>query len=242
MTISLDKTVREIAVEVPASVQVFETLGIDYCCGGRKSLEQACSDLHLATPEVLQKLQKVTEERSETDDGQWHSASLADLTQYIVRKHHSFVRQQGTRLEALAQKVRDKHGAKYPELARIADLFRALRDELSMHMSKEEQVLFPYITRLEHAVQSGQPAPHSPFGTVANPIQVMTDEHDDAGSLLGAIRRASNDYLPPVDACPSYYAFYDGLKAFERDMHYHIHLENNILFPRALALEENSRR
>ena len=240
MSITLDKTAREIATEDPSAISVFETLGIDYCWGGRKSLEQACADLHLGVNEVLQKLEEAATVNNPPDCTNWQTASLSELTQYIVSNHHKYVRQELVRLEGLCEKVGNKHGHAQPELKRIAALFLTMRDELSMHMTKEEQVLFPYIARLERAVQAQQPAPQAPFGTVANPIRVMVEEHDDAGSLMTTIRKLSNDYNAPAGACISYHAFYGGLKDFERDLHQHVHLENNILFRRALALEEQS--
>jgi regulator of cell morphogenesis and NO signaling len=238
MTITLDKTVREIAVETPSSVRVFETLGIDYCCGGRKSLEQVCTGLHLDVGRVMETLERAAAGTNDSDCADWQSSSLAELAQYIVRKHHKYARKELVRLESLGGKVGDKHAHAHPELKRVIDLVLALRDELSMHMTKEEQVLFPYIMRLEHTTQSGQPAPTPPFGSVANPIRVMIAEHDDASSLLSLLRKLSNGYEAPADACPSYHAFYDGLREFERDLHQHIHLENNVLFPRALLLEQ----
>jgi len=240
VAITLDKTVREIASETPSSIGVFETLGIDYCCGGGRSLEQACAGLHLDGGTVLEKLEKAAAETNVSDAPDWQAGSLAELTRYIVGKHHKYVRQELVRLEPLGNKVCGKHSHVHPELKRIMELLLALRDELSMHMTKEEQVLFPHIMRLEHAAQSGQPGPKPPFGSVANPIRVMIDEHDDAGSLLGLIRKLSNEYQPPADACPSFQAFYSGVREFERDLHQHIHLENNILFPRALLLEQES--
>ena len=240
MSITLDKTVREIATETPYSLRIFEQLGIDYCCGGRKSLEQACADLHLPVGEVVEKLEAAAAENSGAESTDWQAATLADLMQHIVRKHHKYVRQELARLEVLCEKVQNKHGHAHPELKRIAALFLTLRDEMSTHMIKEEQILFPAVVRLERAMELQQPAPRPGFGTLANPVQVTVHEHDDAGSLVSTIHKLSNDYTPPADACPSYQAFYIGLKEFERDWHQHIHLENNILFPRALNMEHES--
>jgi len=240
MTITLDKTVSEIARDTPSSIRVFETLGIDYCCGGRKSLGQACSDLHLSGAQALQELKKAAAETNDSDSIQWQTVSLAELMQQIVGKHHKFVRQEFVRLERLGEKVRNKHAQAHPELKKVFDLFLALRDELSIHMMKEEQILFPHIARFERAAQLRQPALAPVFGTVANPIRMMMDEHEDAGSLMALLRKLSDQYTPPASACPSYQGFYAGLKEFERDLHQHVHLENNILFPRALLLEQAS--
>ena len=238
MSINPDKSVGEIAAELPNSIPVFEMFGIDYCCGGRKTLEQACSELHLSPLQVLEQLENATPAPADANTADWQAASLEQLAQHIVSKHHKYVRRELVRLEPLANKVRDKHAQKHHELVRITYVLAALRDELSMHMSKEEQILFPYIARLERAAQSDQPASEAPFGRVANPIQVMLQEHDDAASLLRTLREITNQYKVPDDACPSYQVLYEGLQAFEQDLHHHIHLENNILFPRALVLEE----
>lgn len=238
MSINPDKSIGEIAAELPNSIPVFETFGIDYCCGGRKTLEQACSELHLSPLQVLEQLENATPGPADSSTADWQTASLEQLAQHIISKHHKYVRRELVRLEPLANKVRDKHAQKHSELIRITYLLAALRDELSMHMSKEEQILFPYIARLERTAQSAQAALEPPFGSVANPIRVMLKEHDDAAALLGTLRELSNHYKAPDDACLSYQALYEGLKAFEQDLHHHIHLENNILFPRALVLEE----
>ncbi|MBZ5525091.1 MAG: iron-sulfur cluster repair di-iron protein [Acidobacteriia bacterium] len=240
MTITLEKTVREIATETPASIRVFEKFGIDYCCGGRKSLEQACAELQLSSEQVIEKLDEATRQPAEPEPGQWQQASLASLVQHIVRRHHSFVRKELPRLEQLAEKVLNRHGQAHPELGRIRDAFLELRDELSEHMMKEEQILFPHIVRAEHALQARQSAPDSCFGTVANPIAMMMHEHDTAGSLIAEIRTLSGNFVPPPTACPSYQGLYAGFHDFEQDLHRHIHLENNILFPRAVEMEKLS--
>lgn len=239
MPISLDKTVREIATESPACIPVFESWGIDYCCGGQKSLEQACRDRDLSGIQVLEQLEKAADRPGE-DFTRWDTAKLADLARHIVSRHHVYVRQQLVRLEQLGNQVSRKHSQAHPEVTKVFELLMTLRDELSMHMMKEEQILFPYIARLEHATETGHSIPEPVFGTVANPVQQMMHEHDDASSLLAAIRKLTQVYTAPADACLSYSTFYAGLKEFETDLHQHIHLENNILFPRALKLEEQS--
>jgi regulator of cell morphogenesis and NO signaling len=240
MTITLDKTVREIAIETPSTIRVFEKFGIDYCCGGRKSLEQACAELQLSSEQVMEKLAEASRQPVEEDTAQWQTAPLAGLVQHIVSKHHKYVRQELPRIEQLAGKVFTRHGQAHPELEKIRDAFLQLNNELSAHMMKEEQILFPYIARVEHALQSRQPLPESCFGTVLNPIEVMVQEHDAAGALLAEIRSLSGNYTTPPEACPSYIALFTGLQEFERDLHQHIHLENNILFPRALDMEKTA--
>jgi regulator of cell morphogenesis and NO signaling len=147
------------------------------------------------------------------------------------------VRRELPRLAALAQKVVNRHGDNHPELPVIQATLLRLSDELTPHLAKEELVLFPYVAKLERAIADGSPRPLGCFGTVASPIAMMTQEHDDAGMLLEALRTRSNQYTTPEGACPTYHAFFDGLREFEQDLHQHVHLENNILFPRAIAME-----
>ena len=165
--------------------------------------------------------------------------SLESLSNHIVATHHAYVKQELPRLAVLAQKVVSRHGSTKPELATIAATLSQLDEELIHHLAKEEAVLFPYIAALEQAISVGTPKPHSCFGAVANPIAMMTQEHDAAGTLLAEIRRLSGNFTAPPDACPTFHAFYDGLWEFEQDLHQHIHLENNILFPRAIELEKS---
>jgi len=241
MSIAGNSTVAEIAVQHPTTVSVFERFGIDYCCGGRKPLEQACNELQLSLEQVLEKLQEAEGELPGDDTPDWQSASLAKLIQHIVRNHHAFVRQELPRLDVMSEKVETRHGEAHPELERVRSLVKELSQELLSHMIKEEQVLFPYIARVEHEAALGKPLGACAFGTVGNPIRVMTAEHDSAGTLLADIRRLTSGYTPPENACPTYRALFFALQEFERDLHQHVHLENNVLFPRALRLEESQR-
>jgi regulator of cell morphogenesis and NO signaling len=145
------------------------------------------------------------------------------------------------RITALAEKVTTRHGENHPELPTVRELFQRLCDDLRPHMFKEEMVLFPYIKQLERAAVAGDQAPYAPFGTVANPVRMMMLEHDAAGEILRELRAASGDYTPPADGCMSYQALYRALEEFEADLHQHIHLENNLLFPRAAELERQAR-
>jgi regulator of cell morphogenesis and NO signaling len=230
------KTVREIALEQPTAIRVFEQFGIDYCCGGRKPLAEACAAGNLEIDSVIAALEEA-EKRPGPEIENWAEKSLEGLSSYIVAKHHAYVKRELPRLAQLAQKVVNRHGSTEPELPAIANTLMQLDEELTHHLAKEETVLFPYIAGLERSVSTGTPRPHSCFGTVANPIAMMTQEHDAAGILTSEIRRLSGNFTTPEDACPTFHAFYDGLREFEQDLHQHIHLENNILFPRAIALE-----
>ena len=235
------KTVREYALEIPASTRIFEKLGIDYCCGGGKSLADACAQAGVALDEVLSSLMTNATSEGNFADEEWHTTSQAELITHIVEKHHAFTREELERLEALLAKVCGVHGQNHPELFQIQDQFGKLRRDLEPHMLKEESVLFPYIIRMEEAIVGNQALPTPPFGTVRNPVRVMMAEHDAAGYILGRIREASSDYTVPADGCISYKTLYSALAELEVDLHQHIHLENNILFPRAVEQENADR-
>ncbi len=170
----------------------------------------------------------------------FQAGTLAELIGHILDKHHTFTRHEMERLGALASKVYAAHGERHPELALVGSLFERLCQDLKPHMFKEEQVLFPYIIRLEQALAGKGAPPFAPFGTVNNPVRMMMYEHDAAGDLLRELRAATADYAVPADACLSYRTLYGALEAFEKDLHQHIHLENNVLFPRAAELESRA--
>jgi regulator of cell morphogenesis and NO signaling len=231
------QTVRDIALENPASIRVFEKFGIDYCCGGRKPLTEACEANSIAVDEVIAALERAAAEPV-LQAANWAGKPLADLINHIVNTHHAYVNQEIPRLTQLAARVVARHGDTMPELPVIQEKVAELSAELSSHLAKEEMILFPHIVRLERAMAEGQSAPRGCFGAVTNPIAMMTSEHDSAGALLAEIRKLSGDYTPPVGACPTFLNFYNSLREFEQDLHQHIHLENNILFPKAIALEQ----
>ncbi len=230
------KTVREIALEQPTSVRVFERLGIDYCCGGRKPLTEACSEHNLEVAAVVNALESAANGAAPSGPD-WAKASLGKMIEHIVATHHEYIRTELPRLEMLADKVVRRHGDTQAHLPALQNVVAQLGEELIHHLGKEGHVLFPYITKLEAAVNSGSELPQGCFGSVSNPIAMMTREHDDAGQALAEIERLTNNFTTPVGACPTYMAFYAALKEFEQDLHQHIHLENNILFPRAVELE-----
>jgi regulator of cell morphogenesis and NO signaling len=234
------KTVREYALEIPAATRIFEKLRIDYCCGGGTSLVDACTAVGVSVDEVLDSLNAEVESVSTSGARDWQALSQAELITHIVNKHHAFTREELVRLEALLAKVSGVHGKNHPELFQIQDQFGKLREELEPHMLKEESVLFPYIVRMEEAAVANQTLPPPSFRTVQNPVRVMMAEHDAAGYILGRMREASSDYAVPPDACISYQTLYSALKELEADLHQHIHLENNILFPQAVEVEMQS--
>jgi regulator of cell morphogenesis and NO signaling len=235
---ALTQTVREIALEQPHSIRVFERFGIDYCCGGRKPLSEACAANHISADDVLAALDSAASTAA-TLTGDWTKASLRQLIEHIVATHHTYVKSELPRLAMLAQKVVNRHGDTQAHLPAIQKALAQLDDELIHHLAKEENILFPYIAALEASQASGSALPDACFGTVTNPIAMMTSEHEAAGTLLAEIQNLSSNFITPVGACPTYHALYDGLKEFQQDLHQHIHLENNILFPRAVALESS---
>lgn len=239
MSVSTLKTVREWAVENPEAIRIFEKFGIDYCCGGGKSLEEACATAKHSIDEVLDSLELAEQQaKTKQKDRNWRIEPLADLVDHITRTHHKYTREEIARLGPLFDKVVSVHGKNHPELQQVRAVFRGLAQELTMHMMKEEAMLFPYIVRMEEAVIQREPVIPPPFGTVENPVTMMMHEHDSAGDALRAIRQLSSNYTAPGDACISYQTLYRALSEFEKDLHEHIHLENNILFPRAIAMEK----
>ncbi|HTJ44555.1 MAG TPA: iron-sulfur cluster repair di-iron protein [Kofleriaceae bacterium] len=217
MNISNDTTVGEVAAERPASLRVFERAGIDYCCGGRRSLASACAKAGVAMDELLAKIDDA--ERVTVTQTDWRSAPLADLIDHIEAVHHTFTRDELARATTLMEKVARVHGEVHPELPVMRGVLAELREELIPHLAKEERVLFPRI--------------RAGAGGIDAPVSVMLAEHDHAGDLLQHLRFLSKDYRLPDGACGSYRALYQSLEALEADLKVHIHLESNILFPRA---------
>jgi regulator of cell morphogenesis and NO signaling len=238
--ITKEKTVAEIALETPRAAAVFEEFGIDYCCGGELSLEEACAEAKASMVEVEQVLAEVRDARENADTVDWRNEPLYRLVEHIVNFHHQYVRRALPRVDQLLSKVLTAHGQKHHEIAQVQRHFHQLSEEMVGHMMKEEQVLFPYIIRMEEATTKHEPVPAPMFGTVRNPIRMMRAEHDTAGGTLKEIRKLTRDYDAPKDGCNSFRALYAALEEFERDLHQHIHLENNILFPKAEALEERA--
>lgn len=241
MNINSATTVRQLATEMPGATRVFEKFNIDYCCGGNKPLLEACFQAGVNLEEVEQQLARAaTTPSSEATD--FNEMRLPVLVEHIVNKHHVFTKDEMARLQPLFDKVVSVHGRNHPELLEANELFKRVCDDLTPHMFKEEQVLFPYIVNLAQAVTNKTPAPFAPFGTVNNPVRMMMMEHDVVGEIIRELRKATNDYTVPPDVCISYKTLYDALAAFEQDLHQHIHLENNILFPRAIETENLASR
>ena len=235
MSLTTNTTVSELVLEMPAATRVFEKMGIDYCCGGQRSLADACANAGVEFNDL--QLELTVCGRAQPTGPNFQTTTLENLINHIVFKHHSFTRLEIARLNTLWDKVYMAHGENHPELLEVYVLFRELGADLDAHMTKEERVLFPYVIRMEAASKKLVPSIRPPFGTVTNPIRMMMLEHDRAGQLLKKIRKLSSDYATPADACVSYKALYAGLEELEKDLHQHIHLENNILFPKAVEME-----
>jgi regulator of cell morphogenesis and NO signaling len=242
MMLSLNKTVRDVALEMPQATRVFEKLKIDYCCGGNKPLSVACATAGVEVADLERMLGEAGQIEAQGNGSlDFQRATLSELIDHIVEKHHVYTKDEMTRLEALIEKVVGAHGENHPELKGISGFFQHLCADLRPHMFKEEQVLFPYIIEMERCAVQSKPAPFAPFGTVNNPVRMMMMEHDTAGDLLRELRALSSNYTVPPDGCISYQTLYQALEAFEQDLHQHIHLENNILFPRAVEVEASLR-
>jgi regulator of cell morphogenesis and NO signaling len=242
MNITAEKSVRELALENTAATRVFETLGIDYCCGGNKSLEDACRNSNFSVDQVIDALEMAEEAAHAAQKNRnWQIEPLGDLVAHITNTHHKYTREEIARLLPLLAKVCSVHAKNHPELQRVHASFQALVQDLTVHMMKEERVLFPYIVSMEETVIQREPILPPAFGSVQNVVSMMEHEHDSAGNALRAIREASCGYTPPGDACVSYQTLYKALADFESDLHQHIHLENNVLFPRAIAMEKGAK-
>lgn len=228
-------TVKEFVVRDFRAAAIFERHGIDFCCKGGVSLETACAEKGL-DPALLYRELEGLAPADETQE-RYDDWELDALVGHIVSKHHRYVRSTIPILRKHTAKVASVHGERHPEVLEIGRLFEAVADEMHSHMFKEEMMLFPYINALASARRNGAPAPVAPFGTVANPIRMMEAEHSSAGGAMERIRALSSGYEPPADACTTYRVSYEELRQFELDLHTHVHLENNILFPGAVALE-----
>ncbi len=233
--------VRELAGKYPQTLAVFEKYGIDYCCGGEADIASAADVAGANLDELLADLDKAMEMPLPDDPElarDWWAAPASDLADYVESRHHAFLWKELPRLSELLAKVRKAHAARHGAmLDELSVAFTALRLEMEQHLAKEEKVLFPLIRDLDAASHGGEVhVTHS--GSVIEPIGQLEREHESAGETLEHIRTLTDDYTLPDDACPSFVALYDGLKALEADLHRHIHLENNILYPKAMELEE----
>ena len=226
-------TIGDIVANDFRAAEVFERFGIDFCCGGGRSIDDACRSVAADPADVWRALEALPPAAG--DDNDAAHLPLERLVDHIVSIHHHYVRQAMPTIARYLAKLVEVHGARHPELTRIESHFARLSSELAQHMLKEEHVLFPYVREL--AAGSGSGCAPSPFGTVENPIRMMRREHREAADEMEAIRSLTGGYVPPADGCTTYNVCLAELRRFEEDLHRHVHLENNVLFPKAIALE-----
>jgi len=232
----VQKTLADIVLCDARTAAVFDRLGMDYCCHGHQTLEDAATDAGLQSETIASEIDALgPSNQSGGPEEEW--ADLAALTRHITDHHHAYIREVVPTIRGWLDKLVTRHGARHTELRDVRETFNDLADELSTHMLKEEHILFPYVDALAAAYDGGHRLPSGPFGTVLNPIRVMEAEHREAADHLIRLRTLTDGYQPPADACTTYRACFEELARFQSNLHRHVHLENHVLFPRAIALE-----
>jgi regulator of cell morphogenesis and NO signaling len=232
----LSKSLAQIVTEQYETASVFEQFHLDYCCNGKRSLQEACEENHISSEEVLGALQNVYGVKPNKLD--FDQIKLSDLVDYIVYTHHSYIRKEMPAILMSLEKVASSHGQQHNELYKISELFVDLSNEMTRHIYQEETVLFPRIKLLEQYGYEPVPFDIKHFQYLELPIIDLRDDHEDAGNIMSEIRKLSNNYVPPENSCTTYNLLFKRLKAFEIDLHHHVYLENSILFPKALDLEK----
>jgi len=243
-TIKETATVRELLQKYPDARRVFERFGVDYCCGGSHDLKTAAAEAKIPVETLLMALASELEAPlpGQEPERNWNTLTATELVEHVLDRHHAFMREQLPRIDGLLDKVLKVHVAHRQMLTAVQETFHALKDEIEEHLFKEENILFPLIVQWDaHSAGSG-PMPVAHCGAVQNPIRQMEHEHDSAGAALARLRELTGSYSPPPDACPTFRTLYEGLQAIEPDLHQHIHLENNYLFPKAVELEAAARK
>ena len=231
-----EQTVGGLVAEDHRKADVFKKYGIDFCCGGKKTVAKACADKNVNISLLLSDIAALDEKTQK--EIEFKTLKTDALIHHIVSKHHEYLKINMPLIFEYSQKVAKAHGNAHPEVVEIFSLFGELKDELTNHLYKEENILFPYIQNLSEAYDNKLTVDTPPFKTVENPIHMMEQEHVDAHQLLDKIKKLSTEFTPPESACTTYKILYIKLKEFEDDLYQHIHLENNILFPRAVELEK----
>ena len=217
---------------------IFEKYHLDFCCKGKRSLEQACNEQHLPVSQVVEELEGIFAKENHKNTLDFDKMDLAQLCDYIVQTHHAYVKNELPQIYAYLQKVYSKHGDRHPELQKIFEIFAAVKEEMEGHMKKEELILFPRIKELQKLTNNENANFQLSITYLQSPITVMEQEHDHAGNMMNDIRNLTGNYTAPQDACTTYRLSFASLQAFEIDLHQHVHLENNILFPKALEIEK----
>ena len=240
MTTLQERTVAEVVTENIKAAHIFKKHGIDFCCGGGISIAKACEKAKV-DPAILE-AELVNLDNAPDRASDYNSWKLDFLTDHIINVHHHYVEENSPLLLQYAKRVNHVHGHHYTELAEIESLVTKVVQTMAAHQRKEELILFPFIKKLVKAEREGTEVPPIHFGSVENPIHMMEEEHEEAGEILRRISELSDNYTPPQGACNTYRAFYAKLDEFEQDLHHHIHLENNILFPKSLKLEKKLKK
>ena len=236
MKIEKNATVAEVVSENIKTAHIFKKHGIDFCCGGGISIEKACQKNNVDFNVLESEMQSIDEKPERAHD--YNKWDLEFLIDHIVNVHHTYVEESLPIMVQYAERVAHVHGHYYTEVVRVNELVAEVVQELAAHLKKEELILFPFIKLLAKAENEGTTSPQPPFGTVNNPIRMMETEHENAGDIFKEIAKLTNNYTPPEEACNTFRALYAKLEEFEQDLHQHIHLENNILHPKAIALEK----
>jgi len=239
MNIQENQIIGELVAQDYRTAAIFKKYGIDFCCQGNRTINEACEKKSIDEKQVVSDLNTIMQSASQTEStSEYKNWPLDLLADYIEKKHHRYVQTKTQEIQPYLEKICRVHGDRHPELLEINEHFNATAGELAMHMKKEELILFPFIRKMEKSKHEhiALDAPH--FGTIQNPIQMMMNEHTTEGDRFRKIETLSNNYTPAADACSTYKVTFALLKEFEQDLHLHIHLENNILFPKAVALEK----
>ena len=232
-----EKTIGDFVAENFRTAEVFKKYNIDFCCKGGRTVEEACDKKKVSPEEIYKELEEVANRKSEDID--FNSWPLDLLADYVEKTHHRYVEEKSAMLIPYLNKLCKVHGERHPELFEINELFIGSAQDLAAHMKKEELILFPFIKQMVEAKKNGEPLPAPRFGTVENPVAMMKHEHEAEGERFVKIAELTNNYEFPDDACGTYQVTYKMLEDFQNDLHKHIHLENNILFPKAIAMEKN---
>ncbi len=230
--LNIDSPVHQFVNEFPKSAPILQSLGIDFCCGGQKSLAEACAEKGLDPNQLLKKLCDSDTGKTPDNDRDWTEATLTELVEHLESTHHVYVKKALPGLNDLMTRVVGAHGARHPDVLQLDALVRGIVADMGPHMMKEEQILFPAMKKLDVSLEGFH------CGSIQRPIRVMQADHDNLGKLLSEIREQTRDFVLPEDACEIWRALYEGLKEFETDTHLHIHKENNILFPMAIEAEQ----
>lgn len=231
----ITKSLAQIVNENYQAASVFERYNLDFCCKGKRSLLQACEESLLSPKELVTALEETVKSDQHPVQVDYNLLSLSQLADNIVNTHHVYVKKEMPQILAYLQRVASKHGGRHPEMLKVFELFASLKEEMDEHMQKEELILFPRIKEMERQINSGTEVKFS-LNYLQSPVNIMEQEHDHAGSIMKEIKDLTSQYKPPADACTTYRLSFTALEAFEKDLHHHVHLENNILFPKAIGL------